>query len=192
MKLENSKKLVYLIDQPLTLMHLYELVETDLFIKVQTVYDVLSSGIMDFLVAQKDNQTPAQFKILQMQMFQDDLAVKGQTNNKADQNSQGIDFTGEIKELKASLDIEKIKPADRVAFLLNYLYLALRNNQLVFTCFPETISLIREIFIASLNPYVQILSQWVTKGELNDPYGEFFIKVNPKIQSNNQALQSLE
>ena len=94
--------------------------------------------------------------------------------------------------MKASLDIEKIKPADRVAFLLNYLYLALRNNQLVFTCFPETISLIREIFIASLNPYVQILSQWVTKGELNDPYGEFFIKVNPKIQSNNQALQSLE
>ena len=84
MKLENSKKLGYLIDQPLTLMHLYELVETDLFIKVQTVYDVLSSGIMDFLVAQKDNQTPAQFKILQMQMFQDDLAVKGQTNNRAD------------------------------------------------------------------------------------------------------------
>ena len=40
-------------------MHLYELVDTDLFIKVQTVYDVLSSGIMDFLVAQKDNQTPA-------------------------------------------------------------------------------------------------------------------------------------
>ena len=79
-----------------------------------------------------------------------------------------------------------------MAFLLNYLYLALKNNQLVFTCFPETISLIREIFIAALNPYVQILSQWVTKGELNDPYGEFFIKVNPKIQSNNQELQSLE
>ena len=45
-------------------MHLYELIEADLFIKVQTVFDVLSDGIMDFLVAQKDNQSPAQFKIL--------------------------------------------------------------------------------------------------------------------------------
>ena len=58
----------------------------------------------------------------------------------------------------------------------------LRNNQLVFTSFPEQISLLREIFVAALDPYVQILSQWVTKGELNDPYGEFFIKVNPNLQ----------
>ena len=32
------------------------------------------------------------------------------------------------QELKASLDTEKIKPADRVTFLLNYLYLQLRNS----------------------------------------------------------------
>ena len=51
MRLENSAKLGHLIDQPLTLMHLYELIEADLFIKVQTVFDVLSDGIMDFLVA---------------------------------------------------------------------------------------------------------------------------------------------
>ena len=51
MVLENTSKLGYLIDQPLTLMHLYELIEADLYIKVQTVFDVLSSGIMDFLVA---------------------------------------------------------------------------------------------------------------------------------------------
>ena len=154
MVLENSAKLGYLIDQPLTLMHLYELIEADLFIKVQTVYDVLSSGIMDFLVAQKENQSPAQFKILQMQMFQDDSAIRENSNAQANENDKGISFTGELKELKASLDIEKIKPADRVAFLLNYLYLQLKNNQLAFTSFPESISLIREIFIASLNPYV--------------------------------------
>ena len=87
-------------------------------------------------------------------MFQDDLAIKEQSSENAKADDKGISFTGEIKELRASLDIEKIKPADRVAFLLNYLYLTLKNNQLVFSCFPESISLIREMFIATLNPYV--------------------------------------
>ena len=32
----------------------------------------------------------------------------------------------------------------------------------------------------------------MTKGELNDPYSEFFIKVNPKIQTGNKVLESLE
>ena len=35
-------------------MRFYELVEGELFVKVQTVYDVVSNGVMDFLVAQKD------------------------------------------------------------------------------------------------------------------------------------------
>ena len=58
-----------------------------------------------------------------MQMFQDDSAIRENSNEQANENDKGISFTGELKELKASLDIEKIKPADRVAFLLNYLYL---------------------------------------------------------------------
>ena len=58
-----------------------------------------------------------------MQMFQDDSAIRENSNEQANENGKGISFTGELKELKASLDIEKIKPADRVAFLLNYLYL---------------------------------------------------------------------
>ena len=45
------------------------------------------------------------------------------SNEQANEKDKGISFTGELKELKASLDVEKIKPADRVAFLLNYLYL---------------------------------------------------------------------
>ena len=72
-----------------------------------------------------------------MRMFQDEEALKAQPGKKAGQEDQGISFTGEIKELKANLDIEKIKPADRVTFLLNYLFLVLRNNQLVFTSCPE-------------------------------------------------------
>ena len=58
-----------------------------------------------------------------MQMFQDDSAIRENSNEQANENDKGISFTGELKELKGSLDIEKIKPADRVAFLLNYLYL---------------------------------------------------------------------
>lgn len=33
--------------------------------------------------------------------------------------------------------MEKIKPADRVTFLLNYLYLVLRNNQLMISNHAE-------------------------------------------------------
>ena len=61
-------------------------------------------------------------------MFQDDSAIRENSNEQANEKDKGISFTGELKELKASLDVEKIKPADRVAFLLNYLYLQLRNN----------------------------------------------------------------
>ena len=61
-------------------------------------------------------------------MFQDDSAIRENSNEQANEKDKDISFTGELKELKASLDVEKIKPADRVAFLLNYLYLQLRNN----------------------------------------------------------------
>ena len=44
-------------------------------------------------------------------------------------------------------------------------------------------SLLREVFLAVMDPYVQILSRWVSQGELVDPNQEFFIKVNPKLQT---------
>ena len=191
LRLQSGSKLADQLQLPLTLLRFHELVEGELFVKVQTVYDVVSNGVMDFLVAQKDQQNH-NLKHFQMRMFQDQQALKGQPGEKAGQPDRDISFTGAIKELKASLDVEKIKPADRVSFLLNYLYLVLRNNQLVFTSCPEQISLLREIFVATLDPYVQILSQWVTKGELNDPYGEFFIKVNPKLEQEDQALSARE
>ena len=58
----------------------------------------------------------------------------------------------------------------------------IKNNE-VLTSNETDLSLLREIFLACLEPYVQIMSDWVTKGELNDPYSEFFIKVNPKIDN---------
>ena len=91
------------------------------------------------------------------------------------------DFTGQLRDEKAKLDTEKIKPADRVTFLLNYIYLVLNNNQFAWTSSAPQISLLREVFLAVLDPYVHILSQWVSLGELTDPYQEFFIKVNAKL-----------
>ena len=72
------------------------------------------------------------------------------------------DFTGQVKEESAILDLEKIKPADRVTFLLNYIYLVLTNNLFAWSSCADQISFLREIFFAVLDPYIQILSRWVS------------------------------
>jgi hypothetical protein len=82
----------------------------------------------------------------------------------------------------ATLDTDKIKPADRVSFLLNYLYLSIRNSQLLESTAASELNMLRELFVSTLDSYVQIMAQWISKGKLNDPYNEFFIKVNPKLK----------
>lgn len=90
----------------------------------------------------------------------------------------------------ASLDTEKIKPADRVSFLLNYLYLSLKNSQLVEATARKEMTILRELFISTLDSYIAIMGQWISKGELVDPHNEFFIKVNPKLKANEDELKS--
>ena len=41
--------------------------------------------------------------------------------------------------------------------------------------------LFREVFHACLDPYLQILSDWVSHGDLKDPREEFFIKENLQL-----------
>ena len=41
-------------------------------------------------------------------------------------------------------------------------------------------NLLKEIFVACLDPYIDFISNWVNKGELKDPMSEFFIKTNDK------------
>ena len=77
------------------------------------------------------------------------------------------------------LQTEKIKPADRVTFLLNYLYMTLRSNQLLPN--SKELELLKEVFLTCLGSYVQIMADWVSRGELIDRYQEFFIKPNPKV-----------
>lgn len=74
-----------------------------------------------------------------------------------------------------------------MTFLLNYIYIVLNNNQFAWSCSANQISLLREVFLALLDPYIYILSLWVSNGELNDPFEEFFIKVNPKLTADETA-----
>jgi hypothetical protein len=45
---------------------------------------------------------------------------------------------------------------------------------------PE-LTLLKELFLSCTETYISLLSDWVTRGELNDPKQEFFIKANPKV-----------
>ena len=40
-----------MIDKPMTMLRLHDLIETRLFYKVKTIHALLANGIMDFLVA---------------------------------------------------------------------------------------------------------------------------------------------
>ena len=178
----------------ITILRLHELIESRLFDKVKTLHALLVNGIMDFLVAQKDQPNEAdERRNIEMQLFKNSVFSPDNNQNMDGQNpaqaaaAEAMDYTGQLKEQSASLDIDKIKPADRVTFLLNYIYIVLTNNQFAWASCAEQISLLREIFLAVLDPYIQILSLWVSNGELTDPYQEFFIKVNPKLQAMENA-----
>ena len=58
----------------ITLLRLHDLLENRLFDKVKTLHALLANGIMDFLVAQKDE--PSQFderRNIQMQLFKNSV-----------------------------------------------------------------------------------------------------------------------
>jgi hypothetical protein len=73
--------------------------------------------------------------------------------------------------------LDKVKQADRVTFMINYLYMTLRNNQLL----EKGTEIVSEMFEAAVDSYVDIMAEWVTLGELKDENQEFFIRYNPKI-----------
>jgi hypothetical protein len=95
-----------------------------------------------------------------------------------------IDSGHEGRELEqaAGLDWEKIQSADRVTFLLNYLFIVLKNNEIL-ACGSEEreIRLLRQLFTRTFEPYLQTLSDWISHGRLNDTREEFFIKENQNL-----------
>ena len=104
-----------------------------------------------------------------------------------------IDTKEEVQEVEqaASLDWDKIQPADRVTFLLNYLYIVIKNNEIL-ACGRESrdIKLLRSLFQATLGPYLETLSDWISYGKLNDIREEFFIKENQNLHLKTSALTS--
>ena len=77
------------------------------------------------------------------------------------------------------MDWEKIQSADRVTFLLNYLYIVLKNNEILASGNEiREIKLLRQLFTQTFEPYLQTLSEWISHGRLNDTREEFFIKEN--------------
>ena len=59
MNLQNPAKFESFVTQekPLTLLSLENLIQSDLFIKVQILQAVIGNGIMDFLVEQREDQS---------------------------------------------------------------------------------------------------------------------------------------
>lgn len=83
-------------------------------------------------------------------------------------NSSGAESKAEKAPQKVTiLQLDKIKPADRVTFLMNYLYITIRNSQLLVSI--GELTLLKDLFLACLESYVHIMTDWVTRGELNDP-----------------------
>jgi len=162
-----------------------------IFSKVKLLYEVIKNGIMDYLVSGDDSENmffghADQIQVNSFTMNNlNNFFSSPSKQNEQDGEKEPVEES-DWEEKAAQLDWDKIKPADRVTFLLNYLYLVLRNNQLLASSLPRDLGLLREIFVACVDPYVLLLSDWVSKGELNDPKNEFFIKVNPKLQDESQ------
>ena len=72
---------------------------------------------MDYLVSAKQ------------MLFADDLRIQ-------DSSFEQV-VIPDNKDHSISLDLQRIKPADRVTLLLNYLYLTLRNNQLMLSSYDS-------------------------------------------------------
>eukprot|EP00347_Sterkiella_histriomuscorum_P006822 403351300 len=158
------------IDEPLTLLRLKQLINAHVFKKIQLLHDIMRNGIMDFLILEDED-------LLRLHDFSENSVA-----NLDDSSNTQININQQNPSPLPQVLVDKIKAADRVTFLLNYLFVVIKNNQLL--DHPE-LNLLKEIFIASAQPYIDIMADWIDKGQLKDPKQEFYIKANPKIFENN-------
>ncbi|CDW85435.1 gamma-tubulin complex component 5 [Stylonychia lemnae] len=159
----NSKELSMISNiinpkDPLTLMRLKELLKDNVFKKVKLIHQVMRIGIMDFYIIEEDYNY-----------------MDYQENSDSDNDNSHIALMEETEIIQ----IDKIKPADRVTYLLNSLFIFIKNNQLLQN--QAELNVLKEIFITCIEQYIGIMADWVDKGELKDPKQEFFIKANPKV-----------
>lgn len=132
-------------DLSMTLMRLHDCLQNHVFKRVLILYDIIKNGIMDFLVS-PDSENEGKI-LLGLEFYQ-------QINQEP---AEEVKTAKDFSEMIAPLDTEKIKPADRVSFLLNYLYLSLRNSQLLEPTASAELTMLRQLFVNSLDAYVQIM-----------------------------------
>lgn len=88
-----------------------------IFVKVNCLHDIIKNGVMDYLIKAEEISDP-------------DL-IQNFSIASANQNILEGQRESDNKNLIPALELDKLKPADRVTFLLNYLYLTIKNNELL-------------------------------------------------------------
>ena len=156
-------------DEPLTMLRLEELLfgQGGLFTKIEALTDIVEKGVLDYVAHTHKNA---------------ELNVGTQLLLKL-----AVDMPGDLPY--ARLNLDAVKPADRATYLLNYLYMSIQGSQLLVENWQqqgcERLNVLKECFLCCLRPYMQILSDWVCKGDdelsSHDFKNEFFIKANHRL-----------
>ena len=99
LELSENSQLADVVELPLTLLRVYDLIESRLFEKVKTLHVLLANGIMDFLVAQNDKKSSDEKRNIEMQLFKN--SVSPFANHDKEKSGQAVpndtDYTGELK-----------------------------------------------------------------------------------------------
>ena len=84
-----------MIDSPMSLLRVYDLVTERLMVRLKTLHALLANGIMDFLVASKDDggdeARKIEMRILQQSVF---APSGGVADEKPNPDDESTDFTG--------------------------------------------------------------------------------------------------
>ena len=127
--------------KPVTLASLMEIRQDPIFRNLCLLHDILSNGILDFLVSANS--------VIKFDFGQQD---------------QNVDPLAKARSTY-KLDLQTIKPSTRVTLLINYLHLVQKNNQLVLSSQNE-LDFMFYLFKSVVEPYESILNIWLTSGEL--------------------------
>jgi hypothetical protein len=60
----------------MTILRIYDLVESRLFVRIRTLHALLANGIMDFLVASKDQASDNKKRNIEMRLFKNSVFSK--------------------------------------------------------------------------------------------------------------------
>ena len=193
----NAQTFPWYATEPLTLMKLEEVIRP-LFSKMDALADIMEKGILDFVAHSHNQQEGAKEHSVGMlfdgeqnqdlepeemsflQIAEPEFKPQIAKTDLEPTNTQKQNFVSKIDnplELpSALLNFEDIKPADRATYLLNFLYMQIQADQLMQDNYGRNLNVFKECFLVCFKPYLQLLNQWLSKGEEEHADQEFFIK----------------